>query len=62
MSDPKTGMRYEDVRKRVKRIMATPGDNRLKSNLVNSLLNQASLCEGDGASREIVREVNRLQR
>lgn len=51
------GMGYEDVRTRVKRIQATPGDAQKKANLTNSLLNQAARRNGDGARRELEREL-----
>ncbi len=53
------GMSYNEARARVMRITsAKTGDPRVKSNLVNSILNQARIREGQGAVREIVREVN----
>lgn len=51
------GMDYEDVRTRVKRISNTKGDDRKKSALVNSLLNQAAVRNGEGARRELEREL-----
>lgn len=55
MSEPKLGMRYDDVRKRVKRISKV--NTQAAENLMNSLRNQARLCEGEGAVREIDREL-----
>ena len=51
------GMDYEDVRTRVKRISNTKGDERKKSALINSLLNQAAERNGAGARRELEREL-----
>ena len=60
MSLPKVGMRYEDVRSRVKRITSSSkGDMQAKANLCNSLVNQVRLCEGSKAAREIMREFSR---
>lgn len=56
-NQPKVGMNYEDVRTRVKRIAQNPGDVRQKGNLINSLLNQAKLKDGDGARRELEKEL-----
>ena len=50
-------MDYEDVRTRVKRISNTKGDERKKSALINSLLNQAAERNGAGARRELEREL-----
>ena len=58
MSDLKLGMRYEDVRRRVKRISLNPriaqGN---KERLVGSLLNQVRLGEGETAQDEIRGEI-----
>lgn len=51
------GMDYEDVRRRVKRLERTAKNKQLKENLQNSLINQARLREGDGAERELRREL-----
>lgn len=51
------GMNYEDVRTRVKRIQNTKGDEQKKANLTNSLLNQAALRNGQGARRELEKEL-----
>lgn len=54
------GMAYEDVRARVKRIANTKNaDPRKQSNLINSLLNQAAIRSGEGARREIEKELRR---
>jgi hypothetical protein len=57
MNFPKKGMHFEDVRKRVKRIEKTAPQSEGKDKLVNSLLNQAKLHEGEGAVKELTREV-----
>jgi hypothetical protein len=53
------GMDYEDVRKRMKRIAtndkADPGK---RANLIQSLGNQAKLRDGDGAVRELHKELH----
>lgn len=56
--DPKVGMRYEDVAKRVKRIHKNTPNSPAKKNLINSLLGQADKCEGSQAVREIIKETN----
>jgi hypothetical protein len=52
------GMEYEDVRARVKRLNTPGGNTQLKANLKESLINQARLREGEGAAREIHKELN----
>ena len=52
------GMEYEDVRTRVTRLERTAKNKQLKSNLQNSLINQARLREGEGAARELRRELS----
>lgn len=57
MSDPKLGMKYEDVRQRVKRIASSDVKNpQLARNLTNSLLNQAERADR-GARRELESEL-----
>jgi hypothetical protein len=58
MSYPKQGMHFEDVRKRVRRIAEKGKDSQLKVNLMNSLLNQSRLCDGEGAVTELTREID----
>jgi len=58
MSYPKVGMHFEDVRKRVKRIMNNAPNTQAKVNLVNSLVNQSRLCDGEGAANEIIAETD----
>ena len=54
-------MHYEDVRTRVKRIsVAKEGDSEAKRRIVHSLLNQARLAEGEGAKKELERELSTL--
>ncbi len=60
---PKVGMKFEDVRKRVKRIAkdykTNPKSNKqLQLNLISSLTNQAALHEGEGARKELQEELN----
>lgn len=55
------GMGFEDVRTRVKRLNTQGGNPQLKANLKGSLLNQVRLREGDGAVREIQRELSRTK-
>ena len=58
MKYPKLGMRYEDVRKRVKRISRLKAKNPgLQFNQINSLLNQCSLKEGQKAENELREEL-----
>ena len=52
------GMEYEDVRTRVKRLNTPGGNSQFKANLKESLINQARLREGEGAAREIRRELS----
>jgi len=52
------GMGYEDVRARVKRLNTQGGNAQLKNNLKESLINQVRLREGEGAVREIKKELN----
>lgn len=54
MANPKVGMHYGDVEKRVRRISKNDKiDVRIKSNLIGSLVNQATLHEGRGAGKEL---------
>lgn len=53
------GMNYEDVRKRMKRIARNDSaDPQKRANLIHSLSNQARLRDGDGAVRELHKEVS----
>ena len=63
MSDPKIGLRFDNVLTRVKRLerderAGKVKDKSLKENLKKSLLNQCKLCEGESAVREIEKEIN----
>jgi len=55
--EPKLGMHYEDVRTRVNRIAKSEMNPKHKERLVNSLLNQSELCDGNGAKKELVKEL-----
>lgn len=62
MSMPKTGMKYEDVRKRVVRMndMSKKGhvkDTEGHRRLQESLINQARIHEGPKVERELRREL-----
>ncbi len=57
MTLPRVGMHFEDVRKRVIRINNTPGEPLAKDRLIGSLINQASLAEGQGAKEELLKEL-----
>ncbi len=58
MPDKKPGMAYDDVKKRIKRIASTDkGGDKIKTNLVNSLVNQVSAREGEGAVKSLVNEL-----
>ena len=52
MVDLKVGMRYEEVRKKSKRFQKLGAEN-----VVNSLINQARLGEGEDAAFEIAKEL-----
>lgn len=59
MKDPRLGMHFEDVRRRVSRIAAYQNaDPTAKSNLINSLLGQTERNDGIKARREIEKELN----
>ena len=62
MSNPKLGMHYEDVKKRLKRIKNVDGkhvkNHQLQQNLINSLTNQVRLHEGEGAVKELNKELS----
>jgi len=63
MSELKLGMRYEDVRRRVKRIITAPtGNKEAKSRLVDSLLNQVRLGEDETAQNEIAGEIANMHK
>ena len=56
------GMPYEDVRARIKKLKTQGGNPQLKANLKESLINQARLREGEGAAREIHKELNYIKK
>lgn len=63
MSDPKIGLRFDNVLARVKRLekddrAGKVKDKLLKENLKKSLLNQCKLYEGDSAAKEIEKEIS----
>ena len=55
MSDMRPGMDYSEVSKRVKRIASAPGHPQAKQNLINSLINQAKVREGEKAQVELTK-------
>ena len=58
MPEPRVGMNYEDVRRRVKRIVgSTHGNPEAKVKIVESLLNQAERAN-KGSRRELERELS----
>ena len=60
MSLPPKGLEYKDVRKKLKTYDSVKKHN--NTNMINSLLNQARLCEGDKAaqalSNELCKDIN----
>ena len=56
MSDQRPGMDYGEASKRVKRIMSAPGHPQAKSNLINSIINQATVREGERAKILLTQE------
>ena len=57
-----SGMPYEDVRRRVKRIEREANNPQMKANLQASLINQARLREGEGAAKELSRELQAMRK
>ena len=55
---PKTGMYYNQVAQRLKRIKKETPEGQMKKNLVDSLVGQVSRAEGKDAGDEIAREYN----
>jgi len=51
--DERPGMDYREASKRVKRIMSAPGHPQAKSNLINSIINQATVREGERANMSL---------
>ena len=63
MGQPRLGMHYEDVRKRVNRIKEDyktneKSDKQLQRNIVNSLVDQAERHQGKGAKDELYKELD----
>lgn len=56
MSEPKIGMNYSDVAKRIKRIKSSPMHLQSKLNLIHSLSNQCRLAEGESSLKELARD------
>lgn len=57
MSEPKLGMRYNDVARRIKKLQKNPYGTKLdKIRLIDSLANQCRLAEGESALCELERE------
>lgn len=53
--DQRPGMDYGEVKKRVERISSAPGHPQAKSNLINSLINQATVREGERAKMSLLK-------
>lgn len=47
--DERPGVDFSDASKRIKRILSNPGHPQAKQNLVNSIINQATVREGKRA-------------
>ena len=56
MSDQRPGMDYGEASKRVRRIASAPGHPQAKSNLINSIINQAAVREGERAKSLLTQE------
>jgi len=50
------GMRYQEAKQRITRIIKNDGNPQAKANLCNSILNQVRRRDGEGAVRELTRE------
>ena len=62
MGNPKQGMHYDDVKKRIKRIASTDnGSDAQKTNLVNSLVNQVRAHDGEGGVKELTQEMRGMK-
>lgn len=60
---PNVGMKHEDVRKRIKRIVKSDTANKAqKQNLINSLANQAERHAGVGSKIEILKEAHTMSK
>lgn len=59
MADPKLGMYYEVARKKAKHFASLKAGNKaLQQNIVKSIINQSRLCHGEGAAKEIEKELS----
>lgn len=58
MGHPKVGMHFDDVKKRVTRIKKNVPEGKQKERLMDSLVNQAGLAEGEGAKKEIRKAIH----
>jgi hypothetical protein len=54
--EPKIGMRYDDCAKRIKRIARNGGHPQAKRNLINSLVYQCRLHEGESSLTELAHD------
>ena len=59
MSDPKLGMRYEEARKKALHFarLKNVKDEGNRHRIIGSILNQARLCDGEKAQKEIAKEI-----
>lgn len=60
--EPKVGLKYEDCAKRIKRIARNPGNPQAKSNLINSLVNQCRLYEGESSLKDLAHDCAFVER
>ena len=58
---PEQGMRYQEAKQRITRIIKNDGNPQAKANLCNSILNQVRRRDGEGAVRELTRECSSRQ-
>jgi hypothetical protein len=56
MSDQRPGLDYGDASKRIKRIVSNPGHPQAKANLINSIISQATVREGERAKSLLTQE------
>lgn len=52
--DERPGVDYSEAKKRVKRIALAPGNPQAKCNLINSIINQATVREGEKAKSSLL--------
>ena len=57
--DQPIGMKYEEARKKAKHFAHLHGvrDEAGRASIIRSITRQARLCEGEGAEREIIKEI-----